>query len=354
MAVNGGHVGTKKGPSWGHINFSSPGCESRNVRALDGTETSDLCIAEASGPPLRRDAFSLRFALSLRKSTAMQAAMGASLRGRCRDVVNLGGNEISVKRVQNGLLVESKRTFGKKTNNQFGLSSWRVREQAFFTLWLFVPLFEGLGPDVGTNVLVMSACLHPCFCFARSLSFFFFSLSLSLFLFCLLLSLSLSLSLTLPLFLFTSLPLYLSSSLPLYLSSSFSLYLSSSLPLCISSSLFPPLVLSILHPFLSLSLFFFFFLSLSLFLFPLLSLIFLLARSLSLHLNCFFLSFYTLSLSPLLLLSPSLLLFLSIPFIPPSVSHTPDVSQFFSMPKPNCCVSLCYWGQNDYMPKKLF
>ena len=40
-------------------------------------------------PLLRCDAVSLRFALSLRKSTATQAAMGASLRGRCRDVVNV-------------------------------------------------------------------------------------------------------------------------------------------------------------------------------------------------------------------------------------------------------------------------
>ena len=54
--------------------------------------TPAICAVRCASqkPPLRRDAFSMRFALSLRKSTAMSAAMGASLGGRCRDVVNLG------------------------------------------------------------------------------------------------------------------------------------------------------------------------------------------------------------------------------------------------------------------------
>ena len=63
-------------------------------RAMSGPQMGPkqaICAVRCASqkPPLRCDAFSLRFALSLRKSTAMQPAMGASLRGRCRDVVNL-------------------------------------------------------------------------------------------------------------------------------------------------------------------------------------------------------------------------------------------------------------------------
>ena len=70
----------------------NPRCDSRDFRAFDETKTSDLCSAMYIAENHLCNAFSLRFALSLRTSTAIQATMQGSLRVRCCGMVSLDGD----------------------------------------------------------------------------------------------------------------------------------------------------------------------------------------------------------------------------------------------------------------------